>query len=144
MLPQGLVRISDSPSNFKIRAIERRRVEINWDIKEIKVLTHRRFFEKDDTQPDGVGEELTGRVEFPLYECYLTANNSKLVNPSNGLVVTKDPDTNEYLDVNGFVVANPIGMYDFFAAYLSQEVSVIALVTSTIQTQDAIYKTWDK
>jgi hypothetical protein len=143
MLPSTLIKISDSPENGKIRAIEIRRILIAHDLKQIRITTQRRFFEHDGDQPDGVGAEITGRIEYQLYEKDLVASNDKLCNPSNGLTVTQDGN-GVWHDVNNAVVAAPTGMFDYFIKFATQPVSQHDIVVTVINTEDSVYHTWDK
>lgn len=148
-LPNNCVKISNS-ANGKCRVIERRRILIAEDLKLINLLTVRRFFEPDANDPDGLGIELTGLVDFQAYERTLVASNDRLCNPSNGLVValsgitTSGDTTYVYVDTVGNVVNNPIGLFDFFAPLLDQDVSVNSIADQQILNEDQYYHTWDK
>jgi hypothetical protein len=140
-LPKNCIKISNSP-NGKCRAIERKRLLIAEDLKQILIITSRRFFEPDSNDVDGIGEELTGRVDYPAYERNLIASNDKLCNPANGLMVSLSGET--YIDAIGNVVASPIGLYDFFEPLLDQPVSIHQLVNQNILLEDQVYGTWNK
>ena len=146
-LPKNCIKISNS-SNGKCRAIERKRLLIAEDLQQIIIITNRRFFEPDVNDPDGIGEELTGRVDFQSFEHSLIADNSKLCNPANGLMVVAQNSTGStgttYQDAIGNVVLNPIGLYDFFEPLLDQPVAIHSIVNQNIMAEDSIYKTWDK
>lgn len=153
-LPLNCVKISDS-STGKKRVVERKRIIIAEDLKEIRILTVRRTFEPDVNDIDGLGVELTGKIDFPPYEHTLLANNDRdhLCNPSNGLVVkqvnTGQVDENQnpilvYKDVMNTTVNNPIGLYDFFAPLLDQPIAIHTIVNQNIIAEDQIYHTWDK
>lgn len=150
-IPANCIKISDS-ANGKKRVIERKRIVISEDIKEIRILTVRRFFEPDTNDIDGLGIELTGKVDFAPYEHILLANNDDAhkCNPGNGLVVrqvnigSNDAPNMVWKDALDNIVDNPIGLYDFFAPFLDQAVAIHALVNQNILAEDQVYKTWDK
>src|SRR5258705_3651696 len=118
-LPKNCVKISNS-ANGKCRVIERKRILVAVDLKIINLITSRRFFEPDVNDQDGLGEELTGLVDFQPYERTLKATNEILCNPSNGLVVSVSGITISgnsefiYVDPLNNVVNTPIGLFDFF------------------------------
>lgn len=149
-LPKNCVKISNS-ANGKCRVIERKRILVAEDLKIINLITARRFFEPDVNDVDGLGEELTGLVDFQNYERILKATNEILCNPNNGVVVSlsgvtdlSGNTTTMYVDSLNNVVPNPIGMFDFFAPFLSQNVSINSIADQQILNEDQIYHTWDK
>lgn len=140
-LPNNCIKISNSATG-KCRVIERKRILVAEDLKVINLLTLRRFFEPDENDVDGLGAELTGMVDFQPYERTLTASNERLCNPENGLTVIQSGDT--YVDVVGNIVANPVGLFDFFKPFLDQPVAINAIANQQIINEDQVYKTWDK
>lgn len=173
MIPQDSIKISNS-ANGKARVISVTGINIRLDINVITISTIRRFFEIDANDPDGLGTELTGRVDFPAYEHQLIANNDNKhqCNPTNGLICywqiisttnvpRVDSENNPVLDENGIqiidtvnnygwkdalgtVVNSPIGLFDFFKPFLNQPIAIMGLVFQNITAEDQVYKTWDK
>jgi len=153
-LPKNCIKISDS-ANGKKRVIERKRIVIKEDLKEIAIITNRRFFEPDSNDADGLGIELTGKVDFAPYEHTLIANNDldHQCNPDNGLVVRRydtgqvDEGGNPIMgwkDVINNIVQNPIRLYDFFEPLMDDPIAIHAIVNQNILAEDQIYHTWDK
>ena|SRR6267154_2280617 len=148
-LQDNMVKISPS-ANGKQRVIEWIGINTRWDLKVITILTKRRFFEGDDNAPDGLGVEITGKIDFPEFEHNLTASNDKLCNPANGLMVSPvavsgdSGTTVVFKDAAGNTVGYPIGLFDFFRPLLSQPVSQNDLIRQNIVVEDSVYKTWDK
>lgn len=151
-IPQDSVKISNS-ANGKIRVVTVTGINIRLDLNEIKINTVRRFFESDPNDIDGIGIELTGKVDFLPYERQLVANNDDQhkCNPSTGVScypqTTVDADGNTittYTDALGNVVDSPIGLFDFFKPLLSQPVAILSLVLQQANAEDQVYHTWDK
>jgi hypothetical protein len=145
-LPYNFVKISNSPTNSKYRAIEIVGYNLRMDLNEMRILTRRHFYSQDPTT--NLSSELTSS-DYSILEHVLTANNdaNHLCNPANGLTVTNvstDPSTPLYKDAQGTTVASPIGLFDYFKPLLSQNVALLTLLVQNVTAEDQIYHTWDK
>jgi hypothetical protein len=150
MLTDFQVRISDSPTNGKARVIDINIIDIDILNSQISVWTKRRFFEKDENDIDGIGAEVNG-VEYPVYNFTLVANNQRLCNPVDGVMVAlsgatdaSGNTTNYYVDPSGNIVANPIGLFDFFKQYLTIPIIIKDFIKLNILREDSLYNTWNK
>lgn len=145
-LPYNFVKIGNSPTNGKYRAIEIVGYNLRMDLNEMRILTKRHFYSQDPSV--NINSELTSS-DYQVYEHVLTANNDSnhLCDPLTGLTVTRvatSDTTFVYKDPNNVTVQNPVGLFEYFKPLLSQNVALLTLLKQNVLAEDQIYHTWDK
>src|SRR5579871_3384785 len=137
-LPYNFVKISDSPTNGKHRAIEIVGYNLRMDLNQMTVLTKRHFYSADPSV--NFNSELTGS-DYQTYEHNLVANDdiNHQCNPTNGLTVTKvalNDSVSVWKDPLNNTVDSPVGLFTFFKPMLSQNVALLTLLKQNVLAED--------
>jgi len=134
------INISNDPlSGFKRKVDVEGFQFIEDGMREGKIFTKCRYFINNNNE---YGDEITS-LRYKSYDRNLEANNRRLINPENGLVVTLQDG--EYKDPLGNVVTEPIGQFDHFRNLIKMgSINIIELLTNIVTAEDTFYGTYNE
>jgi hypothetical protein len=138
-----MINISNSPLSGLKRKVEWTNLLISKTDEQCRLYTTCRLYEK--LSGDTYGDEVN-KLEVKPFERILFAKNTNRVNPATGLIAfpSMSGETEIWIDVLGNVSLSVVGQFDYFRARMGQPEIFDQVIDAIIQSEDIIYKTYDK